>query len=140
MRYMVKTETHLVRYTMVEAENEGVAYAIAIDFHVDDISDWDEVIGATNGVWCSPEDPHAPGHDAELLEEANEYSIGGPFKQSASFPGYEYEPLYGKSGSYFCADCGWSRVILDGETIDDARKAHEGTDIHHIDHLRTEPR
>jgi hypothetical protein len=32
-------------------------------------------------------------------------------------------------GAYHCP-CGWSRVILDSETPADARRAHEGADIH----------
>lgn len=29
-----------------------------------------------------------------------------------------------------CDICGWSRIILDGETPEDARRAHEGTAVH----------
>jgi hypothetical protein len=36
-------------------------------------------------------------------------------------------------GSYHCKACGWSRVILADETVDQAREAHERTDIHRID-------
>jgi hypothetical protein len=33
--------------------------------------------------------------------------------------------------SYHCP-CGWSRVILDGETEEDARRAHEATEVHRL--------
>jgi hypothetical protein len=35
-------------------------------------------------------------------------------------------------GSYHCT-CGWSRIILDGQTLEDARRIHEGTAIHAIE-------
>jgi hypothetical protein len=35
--------------------------------------------------------------------------------------------------SYHCP-CGWSRIVLDGETLADARRAHEGSMIHQIEH------
>lgn len=34
------------------------------------------------------------------------------------------------SGSYHCKVCGWSRIILDWETIEDAQRNHELTDVH----------
>ena len=40
---------------------------------------------------------------------------------------------------YNCVECGWNRIILDDESIEDAREAHEQTAIHHIDGGRTEP-
>lgn len=33
--------------------------------------------------------------------------------------------------SYDCP-CGWSRTILEGETVEDAKRKHEGTDIHKL--------
>ena len=32
---------------------------------------------------------------------------------------------------YHC-ECGWSRVVLDNETMEDARKSHESTEIHRL--------
>lgn len=36
-----------------------------------------------------------------------------------------------RTESYQCP-CGWSRIILDGQTEEDARRIHENTEIHRL--------
>lgn len=98
-----------------------------------DLDDWQAYGPFTVGQaldWARDHagDPGLSDEEAEGVLGAAPLSLVTWDMPEPSWPGYG---AVGGEDDYLCP-CGWSRTILAHETRDDARRAHEATEVHRL--------